>query len=60
MAHRIKPEIDDRPGHTRADSARAGGPDDEALLDHHVEELLGALGELDRLRLHDGLDNRAY
>jgi hypothetical protein len=56
MTHRIKPEIDDRPGHTHADSARATAWDDEALLDHHIEETLDALSDLDLVRGHGRID----
>jgi hypothetical protein len=56
MAHHIKPESDDRPGHAYTDSARAIAFDDEALLDHHIEEMLGAFGDLQVLRLHAPVD----
>ena len=49
MAHHIKPESDDRPGHAYTDSARAIAFDDEALLDHHIEEMLAAFSDLAEL-----------
>jgi hypothetical protein len=56
MTHHIKPESDDRPGHAHADSARGVAFDDEALIDHHIEEMLGALSDLQFIRLHAPVD----
>ena len=46
MTHCMNSDLDDRlrPG----DSARCAG-DQEALLDHHIEEVLGALSDLAEL-----------
>ena len=52
MTHYMKPEGDDRPGYAHGDSARATAFDDETLIDHHIEEMLGALSDLQVLRLH--------
>ncbi len=50
MTHHIAPEGDARPKSAHEHSARAQAPNDDAVLDHHVEELLSALGDLDLLR----------
>jgi hypothetical protein len=57
MTHRIKLELDDRPCHAHADSARAGAFDDEALLDHHIEEILTAFSDLDVFGPHRAGEN---
>jgi hypothetical protein len=56
MTHRIKPEAEDGHGPGHADSARVTAFDDETLLDHHLEEMLGALGDLELLRLHGAVE----
>jgi hypothetical protein len=46
MTHDIEQEPHDRPRHAQVDSTPAIGFDDEALLDHHIEEMLTAFGDL--------------
>jgi hypothetical protein len=46
----MKPEVDDPWPLNHADAAGAVAPDPEALLDHHIEELLGALSDPELLR----------
>jgi hypothetical protein len=58
MTHRTTTDLDDRPGPAHADSARAVAFDDEALLDHHIEEILAAFSDLDLLGLGGAAENR--
>ncbi|HET6866865.1 MAG TPA: hypothetical protein VFH80_13180 [Solirubrobacteraceae bacterium] len=47
MTHHTTPEADAGPGNAHQHSARAHALD-EAVLDHHKEELLAVLGDLDQ------------
>lgn len=51
MTPGMKPEGDDRPRHNHTDAAGAIALDYEALLDHHLEELLGAFSDLKLVRI---------
>jgi hypothetical protein len=57
MTHRGETERDDQPGHAQADSTWATSADDEALLDHHIEETLRAFNDLRFLRLPGPAEN---
>lgn len=57
MTHRIETEPDERPGHAQADSTWPIAFDDEALLDHHIEETLRAFSDLRFLRLRGPAEN---
>lgn len=57
MTHHITPEGEARPGPAHGHCARALAVDDDALLDHHIEELLSALGDLDRRGRDAGLES---
>ena len=47
---------EDKPTAGALAAAIANGPDDERLLDHHLEELLGALSAASRLALQEPPD----
>jgi hypothetical protein len=47
MTHHTGPQPDDRPRYAQADSTGGIAVDDEALLDHHIEEVLTAFSDLD-------------
>ena len=58
MNHRMNSEDGPTPG-AHAAAARRTVWDDEPWLDHHIEELLGALSAISCLRLQDGPDGSA-
>jgi hypothetical protein len=58
MTDRIEPQPDDRPPPAQADPTRAVAFDDDALLDHHIEETLRAFSDLGFLRLRGPAENR--
>jgi hypothetical protein len=51
MDPRPQSEMDHRTACVRGDAAGAPPGTDEALLDHHLEEMLGAFSDLARLTL---------